>query len=169
MILWVGWVVPLIWAGLFGTGWSGMASLVDPEPQVTCRRTMGMVRASLFGTCHPRGDVFTRWQTFPTRESLHCVKFAIIHLPKASLVAQTVKNPPAAQPSQAWSLGWEDPLEEDMTTHSRIFLPGELHEQRNLADYSPWGCKESDTTKLLTHTHSQEKVVQIPQKPRSIK
>ena len=41
MILWVDWVVPLIWAG-----WSGMASLVDPEPQVTCRKTVGMVRAS---------------------------------------------------------------------------------------------------------------------------
>ena len=56
-----------------------------------------------------------------------------------------------------------------MTTHSRIFLPGELHGQRNLADYSPSGCKESDTSKLVTHTHSQEKVVQIPQKPRLIK
>ena len=168
MILWVGWVVPLIWAGLFATGWSGTASLVDPEPQVTCRRTVGMVRASLFGTCHPRGDVVMWWQRVPTRESLHCVKFAIIHLPKAYLVAQTVKNPPAAQETQAWSLGWEDPLE-DMTAHSRIFLPGELHGQRNLADYSPWGCKESDTTKLLTHTYLQEKVVQIQQKPRFIK
>ena len=112
MILWVGWVVPLIWAGLFATGWSGTASLVDPEPQVTCRRTVGMVRASLFGTCHPRGDVVMWWQRVPTRESLHCVKFAIIHLPKAYLVAQTVKNPPAAQETQAWSLGWKDFPEE---------------------------------------------------------
>ena len=23
------------------------------------------------------------------------------------------------------------------------FLPGESHEQRSLAGYSPWGCKES--------------------------
>ena len=27
-----------------------------------------------------------------------------------------------------------------------VFLPGEFHGQRNLAGYSPWGCKESDTT-----------------------
>ena len=27
-----------------------------------------------------------------------------------------------------------------------IFLPGEFHEQRSLAGYSPWGCKESETT-----------------------
>ena len=25
--------------------------------------------------------------------------------------------------------------------------------QRNLVGYSPWGCKESDTTERLTHTH----------------
>ena len=27
-----------------------------------------------------------------------------------------------------------------------VFLPGESHGQGGLADYSPWGCKESDTT-----------------------
>jgi len=27
-----------------------------------------------------------------------------------------------------------------------VFLPGEFHEQRNLAGYSPWGHRESDTT-----------------------
>ena len=27
------------------------------------------------------------------------------------------------------------------------FLPGESHGQRSLAGYSPWGPKESDTTK----------------------
>ena len=33
-----------------------------------------------------------------------------------------------------------------------IFLPGEFHGQRKLTGYSPWGCKESDTTEWLTHT-----------------
>ena len=27
-----------------------------------------------------------------------------------------------------------------------VFLPGESHRQRSLAGYSPWSCKESDTT-----------------------
>ena len=27
-----------------------------------------------------------------------------------------------------------------------LFLPGEFHEQRSLAGYSPWGWKELDTT-----------------------
>ena len=42
----------------------------------------------------------------------------------ASLVAKTVKNPPAMQETWVRSLVWEDPLEEGLATHS-IFLPGE--------------------------------------------
>ena len=38
----------------------------------------------------------------------------------ASLVAQTVKNPPAMRETWVRSLGWEDPLEEGMETHSSI-------------------------------------------------
>ena len=37
-----------------------------------------------------------------------------------SLVAQTVKNPPARQENQVQSLGQEDPLEKEMATHSSI-------------------------------------------------
>ena len=36
----------------------------------------------------------------------------------ASLVAQTVQCLPAMQETWVWSLGWEDPLEKEMTTHS---------------------------------------------------
>ena len=38
----------------------------------------------------------------------------------ASLVAQTIKNPPAMQETWVQSLGWEDPLEDGMATHSSI-------------------------------------------------
>ena len=48
------------------------------------------------------------------------------------------------------SLGWEDSLEKEMATHSNTPLPGELHEQRSQAGYSPWNHKESDTTVRLT-------------------
>ena len=57
-----------------------------------------------------------------------------------------VKNPPAMQETWVQSLGWEDPLEKGMATHSsiltwRILLteePGDL--------YNLWDHKESDTT-----------------------
>ena len=38
----------------------------------------------------------------------------------ASLVAQLVKSLPAMRKTWVWSLGWEDPLEEGMATHSSI-------------------------------------------------
>ena len=38
----------------------------------------------------------------------------------ASLVAQTIKNLPAAQETRVRSLGWEDPLEKGMVTYSGI-------------------------------------------------
>ena len=36
-------------------------------------------------------------------------------------MAQELKNPPATQETQVRSLGWEDPLEKGMATHSSIF------------------------------------------------
>ena len=41
-------------------------------------------------------------------------------LRRASLVAQMVKNLPAMQQTWVRSLGWEEPLEEGMATHSGI-------------------------------------------------
>ena len=38
---------------------------------------------------------------------------------------------------------WQPPL---------VFLSGKFYGQKSLASYSPWGCKESDTTE---HTHMQ--------------
>ena len=40
----------------------------------------------------------------------------------ASLVAQLVKNLPAMQETPVLSLGWEDPREKEMVTHSSILV-----------------------------------------------
>jgi len=42
-------------------------------------------------------------------------------------------------------LGREDPPEKEMATLP-VFLPGKSHRQRSLVSYSPWRCKEWDTT-----------------------
>ena len=39
---------------------------------------------------------------------------------RASLLTQTVKNPPAMRETWVASLGWEDPLDEGMATYSSI-------------------------------------------------
>ena len=42
------------------------------------------------------------------------------HTITASLVAQMVKNLPAMRETWVHSLGWEDPLDKGMATHSSI-------------------------------------------------
>ena len=67
----------------------------------------------------------------------------------ASLVASTVKNLPAVWETWVQSLGWEDPLEKGMTTHSSI-LAWRIPRTKESDSYSPWDRKELDTTKRLT-------------------
>ena len=55
---------------------------------------------------------------------------------EASLMAQMVKNLPAMQEIQVQSLGWEDPLEREMSTHSSI-LVWRISWKRSLVGYSP--------------------------------
>ena len=67
----------------------------------------------------------------------------------ASLAGQLVKNLPAMWETRVRSLGWEDPLEEGMATHSSILAwripwteePGRLH--------TVLGIEESDTAERL--------------------
>ena len=58
-----------------------------------------------------------------------------------SLVAPFIKRPPAKQETWVQSLGWEDTLEKEMATHSRIlvFLPGKFYGQRSLMGYIAHG------------------------------
>ena len=71
------------------------------------------------------------------------------NLHNASQVFPSIRLPiQERQETQVQSLGWEDPLEEEMATHSSGFLPDKFQGQRSLVDYSPWGCKELDTTEV---------------------
>ena len=77
------------------------------------------------------------------------------------------KIPWAEEPGRLQSMGswrvrndWATSLSLFTFTHWRrkwqpipVFLPGKSHGQRDLMGCSLWGCKESDTTKQLTHTH----------------
>ena len=71
-----------------------------------------------------------------------------------SLVAQTVKDPPAMRETWVWSLGWEDPLEEGMATHSSI-LAWRTPMDRGAwwTTVHPWGSRESDMTEWLCTAH----------------
>ena len=88
--------------------------------------------------------VFECWQSWPT--TMRTINYSEV-TDRASLVAQIVKNLPAAQETQLnpcigailQRREWQPTL---------VFSPGEFHWQRNLVGYSPWCRKESDTTEL---------------------
>ena len=66
-----------------------------------------------------------------------------------SLVAQLVKNLPEMQETWVQLLGWKDPPEKEIATHSSSNWPEEFYGQRSQAGYSPWDGKELDTTVQL--------------------
>ena len=76
----------------------------------------------------------------------------------ASPVAQMVKNPPAMRETWVWSLGWEDPLEEGMATHSSI-LAWRIPMDRGAWQASVNGITKSDKTERLSTAHMYDWVL----------
>ena len=67
----------------------------------------------------------------------------------ACLVAQTGKNLTAMQETKFNPWVGKIPCRKEWLS-TPVYLPGEFHEQRSLAGYSPWGCKELDTNERQT-------------------
>ena len=67
------------------------------------------------------------------------------------LVAQLVKNPPAMQETWVTSLGWEEPPEKEMATHSSILCLGIP------MDRGPWRAAVHGVAKSGTRMSTQEK------------
>ena len=66
----------------------------------------------------------------------------------ASLVVQRLKRLPATWETWVRSLGWEDPLEKEMATHSSI-LAWRIPWTEELGGLQSTDRKESDTTEQL--------------------
>ena len=71
-----------------------------------------------------------------------------MYIDSASLVAQMLKRLSAVRET------WFDPWVRKIPWRSKwqpspVLLPGKSHRRRSLVGYSPWGCKESDTTEQL--------------------
>ena len=63
-------------------------------------------------------------------------------------MAQSVKNPPEMWETRVRSLGWEDPLEEGMATHSSVLAWRIPKDRGAWRDAVHGGRKELDTTEL---------------------
>ena len=92
--------------------------------------------------------------------SLHLQEIKHVPDPERGIIlAQRLKHLPAIQKPGfdpwvgkiPWRRKWQP---------TPVFLPGESHGRGSLVGYSPWGCKESDTTERLHfhfHFHFQSK------------
>ena len=72
-----------------------------------------------------------------------------VKLTSLSVLAQTVKNPPAMRETWVWFLGWEDPLEEGLATHSSIFA------WRSTMDRGAWRAPVHGVSKSWTRLSNQ--------------
>ena len=81
----------------------------------------------------------------------------MISLPsgKKVKVAQLVKNPPAMQETLVRFLGWDDPLEEDVVTHSWI-LAWRVPLDRGAWRATVHGVTKSQT-RLTNHRHTYQR------------
>ena len=86
---------------------------------------------------------------------LFLFKISIISYPNNQVAknnlsyGSVVKNPPsnARDPwvrKIPWRRKWQP---------TPVFLPEKSHGQRNVVGYSPWSCKESDTTEQLNNSN----------------
>ena len=73
-------------------------------------------------------------------------------LEQGFLGGSAVKNLPVMQKTQVQSLGWEDPVEEGMETHSSI-LAWRTPWTEELASYSLQGCNEFVMTEATYLAH----------------
>ena len=69
-----------------------------------------------------------------------------------SLGAQTVKCLPTVWERPRFDSAVRKILWRRKRHHTPVLLPGKSHGRRSMIGYSPWGCKESDTTERL-HFH----------------
>ena len=97
------------------------------------------------------GTVLVALHAFRSFDAWWCIHDAWVWI-WGSLLAQLVNNLPTVQETWNQSLGGEDSLEKGMASHSSILawrIPG-----TGEVAYSPWGCKELDTTEQLTFSYT---------------
>ena len=117
--------------------------------QSHCKKTGGQLWTHISGIQSQFFLIFT-WKFWP------------------SLVAQMIKNPPTMQETQVPSLGWEDPLEEGMATHSSILAwripwteePGGLQSMGSQRVGHNWATKHSTSLQKHGKVYRENSIIQ---------
>ena len=109
------------------------------------------------GICYSQHSYLSCWEVRNGRGGSFWGEDQASQAAEAPLLAQSVNNLPAAQQTWVQCLGWGDPLEEGMATHSSI-LPGE----------SPWteepGGLQSMRSQRVGHDWATKHIHQLVSK-----
>ena len=112
-------IMSISWRGILQVLWEDMSEESNWAWHVymfLCSPTSGLSSVPLHHSCAYFSQAIQ--SCFHAIRDTHLFfNHSIVDSP-TSLVALWVKNQPAAQETQVWSLDWEDPLEEEMATHS---------------------------------------------------
>ena len=111
-----------------------------PSPLLDCEFLQGRLLTSFCPDAHEKCGPYSQLS---------------VGVERASLVAQTGKNLPVMPETRVPSLGWEDPLEEGLATHSSILAWRIPMDRGAWQANSPWGHIESDTTGATYHARTQ--------------
>ena len=132
----------------------------NPEKKRNLEIDIGVIDIHYNWSCesewgYPRVSAVRDWEIFQGQ-----------YLRRASLLAQTEKNPLVLWETWVRSRDWEDPWRREWLP-TPVFLPGESHGQRSLAGYSPWGHKESDMTEWLAQYFRNRNTEEMERKKRT--
>ena len=89
------------------------------------------------------------------RKNRHCFHFPPIYLPLGFPHSSVGKEFACKQETQVWFLGWEDPLQKEMATHSSI-LAWRIPWTEETGRLQSPGSQESDTTYWLKREREME-------------
>ena len=97
-----------------------LLSLIFPSPSSLNWRTSFQEHHQHFPYIHYFHPEFPPYIPFSSTKSFSDASNRTSLILSVSMMAQMVKNLPAVQETQVWFLGWEDPLEKRVATHSSI-------------------------------------------------
>ena len=131
-LLWIPQTVPISHLGMSSAFL--LCRIWGYQSQIAVNLRYYIWSSSHFLTIHFQVTLFSCWSR---RNTANLSWLLIVYS------GSVVKNLLASAGDAVQSLGQEDSLEKEMTTHP-ILLPGKSHGQRRLAGYSPW-CSKSWT------------------------
>ena len=124
---------------------------------------MSLIRLHFSGNFEKRKNKPGKQKVIPSRAKEQVLKLqGKNRLPGGSVV----KNPPAVQETWVQSLGWEDPISEEMPTHFSVLAWEIPWTEQPSGLCSPWVQQESDRAQQLNKQKGKNKNWACPQNGR---